>query len=204
MDRVINCGIVSQRSAVVLITAMFAVGLSAQSKPATGARSRHYFDANYNFCVDYPANWQTWEPFDRNAVALLPPGVQGYPSTEITVGGRVNQPSETDETRGETLQEIWDSGVKSLAKYGKASSISVVEQKQTSLAGYPALATKYEYTEGGQRWHVQEIVFITRSQAVFELALTCHPEEVQKLTPVFDAIVRSFKIQCDPKLPERP
>jgi hypothetical protein len=180
------------------------MGLSAQNKPAGETASRHYLNANYNFCIDYPSDWRTSEPFDGNAVALVQLNVQGYPRTEITVGGRVNQPSEHDETRGETLQEIWDSGVKALAEYGKPTDVSVIEQKRVSLAGYPALATKYEYKTSGQRWYVQEIVFITRSSAVFELALTCRPEEVQQLTPVFDAVVGSFKIRCDPKLPERP
>jgi len=184
--------------------AMFAVGLSAQSKLATETASRHYFNPNYNFCIDYPGNWGIWEPFDRNAVALIQSDVQGYPRTEITVGGNVNQPSDKDETRGETLAENWDSGLKALAENGKVTNVAVIEQKRISLAGYPALATKYEYSENGQRWHVQEIMFLTRSSEVFELTLTCHPEEVEKLTPVFEEVVRSFKIQCDPKLPERP
>ncbi len=201
---VIECGTVSQKSPTFLIVVTLVVGLSAQSKPAAGTASHHYFNANYNFCIDYPNNWQTWEPFDRNAVALIQPNVQGYPRTEITVGGRVNQPSEKDETRGETLQEIWDSGAKALAEYGKATNVSVIEQKRISLVGYPALATTYEYTKNGQRWREQEVIFLTRSSTVFELALTCHPGEVEKLTPVFDEVVRSFKIQCDPKLPERP
>ena len=182
---------------------MLVIGLSAQDKPKAGTASRHYFNPNYNFCIDYPANWQTSEPFDHDAVALVPHHVQGYPHTEITVGGRVNQPSEK-ETRGETLEENWDSGRKALAESGKVTNVAVIEQMHISLAGYPALATKYEYTENGQRWYVQEITFLTGSQAVFELALTCHPEEVEKLTPVFDEVVRSFKAQCDPKLPERP
>lgn len=194
----------SQKSALFLVIAISVTGLSAQNKPAAEPGSRHYFNPNYNFCIDNPSNWQTWEPFDRNAIVLIPPNAQGYPRTEITVGGQVNQPSEKDETRGETLQEIWDSGVKALAENGKATNISVVEQKRTSLAGYPALTTKFEYTTKGQRWREQQIVFITRSNAVFDLALTCRPEEVERLTPVFDSVVRSFKTQCDPKLPERP
>lgn len=201
---VIEFGTVSPKSAAFLTVVLLVVGLPAQSKPAPAPASRHYFNANYNFCVDYPANWQTSEPFDRNAVALIPPGVQGDPGTEITVGGRVDQPSQHDEARPETLDEIWASGVKALTEYGKATAVSVIEQKRLSLAGYPALATRYEYMKNGQRWNGQQFLLLTRSRAVFELTLSCHPDELSQLMPVFDAVVRSFKIQCDPKLPERP
>jgi hypothetical protein len=170
-----------------------------------GEGKKHYFNSNYNFCIDYPGSWQKAEPFDSNAVELFPPNVHGStPRTEITVGGMVNQPSEKDETHGQTLDEVWHSGFETMSEYGKYTELSIVGKNQISFAGYPALRGSFEYTYEGHRWREEQILFITRSDAVFVLTLTSPSASSEKLTPIFDSVAGSFELRCNPRLPERP
>ena len=172
---------------------------------ARAASVRHYVNQNYNFCIDYPSGWRSVVPFDGNAVELLPPKAQAKgPRTQITVGGQANQPSEGDDTRRQSLEEYWNVQLRAMAEYDKATAIDVIGKKLVTLAGYPALETVFEYTIGSERWHERQIALITQSDAVFVLSLWCYPNDVQQLRPIYDSVVRSFRIHCNPKLPERP
>lgn len=189
------------RKAAIITILLLAVAASAVGQSG----SRHYFNENYNFCIDYPSQWQHDEPFDGNAISLTPPGQKlPYPHPEITVGGRVNQPSEQDESRGETLEEMFESGLAAIKEYGKASAIEVTEKRWSTLAGYRALVSDIEYTNDNQRWHEHQILILTRSEAVFEISATFYPSQTQQFMPIFHKIVRSFRIRCKPSLPERP
>jgi hypothetical protein len=181
---------------LLLFTTASAVGQSL---------SRHYFNQNYNFCIDYPSQWQEQVPFDGNAIELTPPEQKlRYPYPKITVGGRVNQPSEQNDTRGETLEEVFDSDLAAIQGWEKARAVKVVEKHWSKLVGYTAIVSDIEYTIDDQRLHEHQILILTASEAVFEITSTCHPGQMQQFTPVFQGIVRSFRIRCNPRLPERP
>ena len=193
--------LLSMKRAVIGIALLLAVAASAAGQSV----SRHYFNQNYNFCIDYPSQWQHNVPFDGNAVALVPPGQNlSYPYPEIIVGGRVNQPSEQDESRGQTLEEIFASELAAIKEYGSFSEIKVIEKRWSGLAGYPALVSDFEYMKDKQHWHEHQVFILTRSEAVFSISSTYHPNQTQQFMPVFQNIVRSFRIRCNPNLTERP
>jgi hypothetical protein len=117
ISRSIPPTLLPMRRVIIRIALLLVVAASAAGQSV----SPHYFNQNYNFCIDNPGLSQHNEPFDGNAISLTPPGQKlQYPYPEITVSGRVNQPSAHDDTRGETLEEIFDSGLATIKEYGNA------------------------------------------------------------------------------------
>jgi hypothetical protein len=195
----------------VIIGSIFVLALAGTSLGQQRHRSgcRHYFNSNYNFCIEYPKKWQRNEALDGNAIALLPPGQRAgpLPYSAIFVGGHVNQTSEQDENRGETLDEIFESGLKAFQEGDaafKATQLKVTERRRSRLVGYPVLVSTIEYVLDNRYWQEHQILILTRSDAVFELTLTCRADQIQKFTPIFNGIVHSFRIRCNSRLPERP
>jgi hypothetical protein len=99
---------------------------------------------------------------------------------------------------------MFSSGLAAIKEYGNASEIKVIEKRSSRLAGYPVLVADFEYTTDNQRWHEHQILILTRSEAVFEISSTFYLRQTHQFMPVFNNIVRSFRIRCDPNLPERP
>jgi hypothetical protein len=140
---------------------------------------------------------------DRAGVQLIPfknkpPEKDAY----LDVGALTNQPSEVDRERLRSLDEILDTSLEGLRRYWKVEDLTVLEKKNITLQGFPAIVSKIRYRshDNGVVWVEKSYTFSTPDGLVFEVQLKCLPEDFSQLEPITDAIAeRTLEVKCGSK-----
>ena len=180
----------------ITIFSIIAVGLLW---PMVGqpAGMKSYKNENYGFCINYPRDWQGQEPFDKNGILLIPRSPDGYVvRPEITVSARINQPSETDENKPQTLQEIADFELASIRDYEHPRSLRLLSQSDTHICSSAAHVMTVEFTESksGEAHVFREMFFISPKDIVYKVGLECHLKDSDRASQIWEEIVQSLKL----------
>jgi hypothetical protein len=117
---------------------------------------------------------------------------------QIMVGAHVNQSSEQDDKKPQTLAETVESIGKDLRQYGAAENLHVINKEVTSLQGLPAQSITLKYRDGrsGKEWMIKDFTIIDKQQIVYFVELKCQPEDTTTMSDVWRAVVRSLHIHC--------
>jgi len=174
-----------------------AMSQGATSSERTGWKT--YQNVNYNFSFEYPARtWSLTVGLDGNGVDLTPIDKSLFHlPPEIGAGGSVGQPSDADENRSRNLDEDFQSYLHALdGGYSRAQNITVVSRKSLLLQGFPAIVSTISFERPtGRLWFNKVILIHTKDDSTtYHLGLTCSPDDVSSLTPIFDQIVNSYLI----------
>jgi len=176
---------------------------AGESSNLVPPKLKGYRNANYNFLLKYPANWSSYQGFDGNGVSLYPPSKEKGPMrATVGVGGSVGQPSKSDESRPQTLEEDFESRLQALGVGpDPARKVAVTSKLHTTVKGLPAIVStiNFERSTPPSAWTTKEILIHTSDNAVtYHLSLMCHPDSFAVLVRAFDQIVSTFKISGPP------
>jgi hypothetical protein len=175
-----------------------------QEDQSAARHSKTYRNNNYNFCFDYPASaWKFQESLSGNGITLTPIREEKFrlvPS--IGASCSVGQPSEKDESQLQTLDQDFQSRLEAM-KTGPdaAADILVLSKQVATIQGLPAIISTDRFTKGspGQTWFEKDILIHTQGDNfTYHLGLMCHPDDAAALLPVFDRVVKSFRILGPP------
>lgn len=158
-----------------------------------------YKNKNFGFSVIQPKGWSRQEAFDKNGVIFDPPNA-GLASPDITIGARVNQPSESAPGRSQTVDEILNTFQESFEEDNQVEKISILRKEHIIVAGMDAGIINIEYTDRktGQERYVIEADAIHPSGAVYFVGLECDQRESARMTPIFEGVLRSLTVRKNP------
>jgi hypothetical protein len=162
---------------------------------------KSYFNKNFEFCVHFPSDWSSSESFTRNGVTLAPDKQTAFSlPPRITLGAHVNQPSKTG-NGSQALDENIQSYVDSLREYGSAVDVQILRKDEITLEGLPGsrITLKYRDSHSGKEWFAKDVNLIDRNNTVYFAELKCHPKDAGALESIFDALLRSLRLQCKGK-----
>jgi len=160
---------------------------------------KRYKNERWGFCLAYPDGWQTDEGVNKAGIAIFSP--QQRPSgleSEISVGALYNARSEADSSKFETLEEAF-TGEQDILREQSATDITVLDKRNVTVRGMPALLTKIQYKEAvsGAVWIDEEISFKSSDEIRYSVELKCRPTELTELEPIFNVIAyNTFRIYC--------
>lgn len=183
---------------VLAVALSLAITLVAQSPLAETSAWKTYKNSNYNFAVNHPAQWSTYEGFTKNGVTMTPRNAKQFRlRPEIGIGGSVGQPSEADEKRSRNIEEDFQFGLSALKEYGNARNLTVLSKTTTKVQELPAIEStlRYEDSSTGHIWFYKQILIHTdHDSTTYHLSLRCSPDDLSVLVPVFDALCKTFRI----------
>ena len=184
-----------QLTCVLACCCILAASLEAQPP----RRKTVYENKNFQFCISVPSGWEGGEPFTQNGIVLAPRSSKLYfRPPQMTIGARVNQPSEQNEQRPQTLKENIDSIIQSLQQYGAAENLQIIKETDATVQGVPArsITLRYRDASSGDDWVVKDLNFIDRGNVVYFVELRFHPRDLDALTSIWEAVVQSLRIHC--------
>jgi len=170
--------------------------------PVDKAQERKsYFNKNFEFCVHFPSDWSSSEPYTRTGVTLAPDKQAAFSlPPRIALGAHMNQPSQTG-NGSQTLDENIQSYVDSLREYGSAVDIQILRKDEITLGDLPgkSIVLKYRDSHSGKEWFAKDFNLIDGNNTVYFAELKCHPKDAVTLESIFDALLRSLRLQCKGK-----
>jgi hypothetical protein len=175
------------------------LGLTLAGYAGEPAEWTSYSNSRFAFCVGFPSDWARSEPITQNGITLAPKTAKGFVfRPTIAVGAYRNQPSEQDASRPQTLEELFQTDLKSLRESQKAEQISVVDKQTITIQGLHALASSVRYRdpETGEEWLDRDLNVIDGQNIVYFLELKCHPRDAGRLFPVYEKMLRSLRLGC--------
>jgi hypothetical protein len=180
--------------AALMSACLLALGVAA--RPGGGRQgTRAYWNRRWNFCIDYPSAWVSYEPFDGSGVELTLSGDRARASV-ISVGALPAQPSESDPSRLETPLERMERGLEYMTESGDAQDLKVKSKAARLVLGHPGAALTFSYRDRqGVPWLARELEFSQRG-VMFSVSLGEHPEDAAKFEPAFEQVTRSLKLNC--------
>lgn len=146
--------------------------------------------------------------FEGTGVVMAPPQEGKDKSQWDEVTASVAYLPETEDKDPPTFDEILSVALKDLP--GK--NVQTLQRTELTLAKRPAQLVKVRYDDNnsGKTW-VEEIVFIDDGDAIYSTALRSAPEDLEKLEPVFRAIVATWRpseeapaVPAPPAAPKKP
>ena len=182
----------------VLFTAFYS------SSPAqTDFGWKTYKNNNYQFTFEYPAKgWTLYEGEDRNGVAIYASDSgEFHQRPQLGAGGHIGQSSHVDEKRPQTLEEDFQSQLKTMSDYGHAKELQVLSRKSRELQGLKGIESTVQYKDPptGDIWIYRSVLLHTsNNRLTYDLMLTCSPKDMHTLMPLFEKMIRTFRILGPP------
>lgn len=164
------------------------------------AKRTVYRNKDYQFCVSLPRGWVGGESFTKNGITLTPTNANRYKrAPQITVGARINQPSEQNDERPQTLKEDVDSIIPALREYDAAENVQIIKEIDTTIQMVPArsIALQYRNSRTGEDWSIKHTELIDRKEIVYFIELTCDPKDAEALSVICEGVVKSLRIHCE-------
>jgi hypothetical protein len=188
--------------------ALASVAMAAGSKPGRSGW-KHYVNARWGFCVDYPKEWKAKFGTDGSGIELHPfPAEDPGRATYISIGGLPDQPQDIDnanivldDSPPLDLEGNFARTLGALREYDHASAIRVLEKRKLEFQGYDALETKYLYEAGpsATEWQDQTL-WINKEYIIFTASLIGRPEQVRRLEPIYrEMVMHRFRLACPAK-----
>ena len=190
-------------------TLSWAIMLGAACVSAGGNRRsnewRHYGNARWGFCLDYPADWNADEAKDGFGASLHPPASEHPGAAYISISAIPDEPQDLDnenvvldDTPAPNLEQNFANELERLREYGHVSDIRVLEKRKLQFQGYEALRTKFYYrAEPNASRRSDETLWINKRYLIFAASLIGKPDEVRVLEPTYRQIVKHrLRLAC--------
>jgi hypothetical protein len=174
--------------------------LTAGSVPKQDRAWKRYYNPQYGYCVSYPSRWFKGEAFD-GAGLFVKTGESKYSRTLGSMDFGVIDPS-PEELRPAHISLVDDLRLHlaGLRKFERAERMEILEQRELTFLGHPALFTKNRYYDPQERanW-AEEILFINREGMLYRLELQCRLDRLIRFEPVFSQLMKTFQFDCAAK-----
>ena len=156
---------------------------------------KHYKNQRWGFCVAYPRGWLHNEGINKAGISVYPeqdgPGANW---SDISVGALLV--SRAADGHLPTVQENF-AGVDKTRREMGATDLVVIDEHETAIDNHSAVFRKVTYKDSaGLIWMDETIAFQTPDGLGYALELKSHPLDVAKLEPIFNAVIRTFRIDC--------
>jgi hypothetical protein len=160
--------------------------------PKQDSAWKHYYNAEYGYCLKYPSRWFKGDAFEGAGV-YFSSGERKHsrPVGEIDIEVlRAPTPSLN-------LTDDFESHLAGVKRFQRAQQVEVLEKRPVFLLGANALLAKDRYYDPQDRtdW-IDEILFVRREGVLYRLALECRPDQAERFESVFTHLVESFQFKC--------
>lgn len=157
------------------------------AKPAVQWRRECLKEAD--FCVQVPAAWKSLgKVFEGAGFVVAEPDPQKAPENlnQITVAF-IDMPQEGNKPRP-TTTELIDIVLGSPAE---GTTQETVQRSREVVAGIPTEIVKIKLHTATGDW-VEEVGLLDTDETVYTIALTCAPQDVARLEPIFRHVMESW------------
>jgi hypothetical protein len=174
--------------------------LTAGSVPKQDRAWKRYHNSRYGYCVSYPSRWFKGEAFD-GAGLFVKTGETKYSRTLGSIDFGVIDTSPADARLASiNLADDLRLHLAGLQKFERAERMEILEQRELTFLGYPALFTKHRYYDPQERAHwAEEILFINRNGMIYRLELECRLDRLSRFEPIFSQLMKTFEFDCAAK-----
>ena len=120
---------------------------------------------------------------------------------EMGAGGAIGQPRRVDGKCCQALEEDFAGGVGALKEYGHGRNVTILSKKNVEVQALPAIdsSIRYEDSLTGITWFQRRVLIHTRDQGLsYSVGMRCSPADVPALMPLFDRMLKSFRILGPP------
>lgn len=187
------------RAASLLIAFACLVGVIAppglRAQTANAPQWTEYHNRKWNFCGAYPAGWKAVELFNGDQLRISPgDGRDDAPTFILAAFNNAHTESANykslDDVAEDYEDDIRDNMVKELTS----------QNKNTNIAGMPALITTRSFVLDGQRWHARELRVERPDHVIVEAFLRAPHETFAAAERTFDQMVsQRLRVQCSGK-----
>jgi hypothetical protein len=179
---------------LVLLAIGITGGVHAQApKAAHPAPWKRYCQRDGGFCFKYPPSWKLMgEIYNGNGVVVAPPQKDEEPLWNVVTVAMVAPPKDAGEALG--LDGIVKEASAGMRDAGQ--NFQTLERSSRTVDGKPAqlLKAQYRQKDTGREW-IEELVFIEGpDNEIYSVALKSLPQDVVRLGPVFNEIVRTWML----------
>jgi PsbP len=170
-------------------------GQSAGSKstPSSTVHSKHFCSSAAGFCFNYPATWQLLGEAFGDGVVIAPQQSGERALWNVVTAAAVAPRSDAGESAG-NIEQVIETAMANMRAAGR--NPQTLERQQRTINGVPAeiLELRYRDDETQRDW-VEELAFIEGpDQDIYSLALKVKPEDISRLQPAFERMLRSWKL----------
>lgn len=189
------------------LTAVGCLLLLASQKAARSGW-RHYRNARWGFCVDYPPGWTSFEGTDLSGVRLVPSGSPpGRALQSFEIGGLPDQPADVENPSAwpsraapMTLKQNFEYSLVAKREFERLEGISVLEERPLKFEAYHALETTIRYRRPSWGERTERTLWISWNHVIFTVSAKWPANESSKLDPLYEEIAfRRLKLDCPSK-----
>ena len=175
---------------LLLLPSTLAAGNAPNGLLKQDSAWKRYVAADSGYCITYPKHWMRQQVIDGLAFSS---GVRRY---SMPVGEMDITATSTSDDPMHFL-EAHLAGVK---KFQRAATVEVLDRRQTTLSGEPALFTKDSYRDALEKsdW-VEELVLARHKNVLYRLEMVCRANHVARFEAMFTRFVHSFQLDCNAK-----
>lgn len=172
-------------------------GFKTPSTPRQDRAWKSYQNAKWGYCVSYPSRWLKGDAFD-GAGLFVETGEKRFskPLGEIDVAALLS-PNNDAHTQNADLSSDLDTHFEVLKRFERAERVEMLDQHGLEVLGNRAIFTKDRYYDPQERatW-LEELVLISRADALFRLELECRADHAARFEPVFTRVLQTFRFDC--------
>jgi len=183
-------------AAALISVCVAAVSVAVNARP-DGRGSRAYWNRRWNFCIEYPSGWKSYEPFDGSGVELSLSRNRASASL-ISVSALPAEPNEEEPSRLRTPLETIEWSLKEMASSGGFQDLEILEKSSRRFLGRPGAAVSFSYRDPqGVHWQSREIDF-SKADVIYSVGLREHPSDAARVEPAFEQVAASLRLDCRP------
>lgn len=166
------------------------------SPPRQDRAWKSYRNSQWGYCVSYPSRWLKGDAFE-GAGLFVATGEKKYskPLGEIDVTALV--PAGGVGNQSVALADDLETHFNVLRRFVRAERVEMLDKRQMEVMGNLGLFTKDRYYDPQERatW-LEELVLVTRKDALFRLELECRADHAERFEPVFAHVLQTFRFDC--------
>ncbi len=170
-----------------------AAAAKSSGKTSSDAQ-KHYCQQGGGFCFGYPASWMMVGESIGDGVVVAPQQTLDRELwDEVTVAAVV--PPSADDQPAMSIEQVIETAMTNMKASGHDPA--TLQRQERTVAGLPAQMIRIRYHDepSGRDW-IEQLVFIEGpAQEIYSVALKAQPGTIARVEPVFDAIVRSWKLE---------
>ena len=173
-------------------------GFKTPSVPKQDRAWKSYQNLKWGYCVSYPSRWLRGDAFE-GAGLFVETGEKKFskPLGEIDVAALL-PPDNGPHTQNADLSSDLETHFEVLKRFERAERVEMLDRHGLEVLGNRAIFSKDRYYDPQERatW-LEELVLISRGDALFRLELECRADHAARFEPVFLRVLQTFRFECE-------
>lgn len=164
-------------------------------KPSAPAATKRFCQKDGDFCFSYPASWSVLGEAFGDGVVIAPRQTSQQSLWNVVTVVAMPEPADPSQSPGGGIDQVINNALAGMRAAGHTPA--TLERQQRTVAGLPGqmIRVRYHDEATGRDW-VEQLVFAEGPEReLYSASLKAQPADFARLQPVFESILRSWKLQ---------